>query len=92
MGAFAKLKHLKRRWKQCSHNIFDPATVEAEATKVIEVLQPDFWAVGTEWTAKGLDTQADRKILMDALEQIVRNARQKVPWYTDISMITLSTI
>jgi len=82
--------NLMRQFDWNNLDIFDPTAVEREVARILVVLEPAFWDQTTEWTAKGLDTPAGRKILSDALEQIVRNARQKAPWHTDIKMIRVS--
>jgi hypothetical protein len=64
--------------------LFNEAT---RVKKILGSLDCHFWSNETEWTAKGLDTQAGRKILLDSLEQIVRNFRQGFEWHTDISMV-----
>jgi DGQHR domain-containing protein len=81
------INNLLRQFDWSGLDIFDPTEVQKEFDKMISVLCPDFWLPSTEWTAKGLDTQAGRKMLLEALEQMVRNARQQEPWYTEISMI-----
>ena len=81
--------NLLRQYDWAGLNIYDPAIIQSETKKIISVLQSDFWAESTEWTSKGLDTQAGRKILMDSIEQMVRNTRHKLPWHTDISMIKI---
>jgi DGQHR domain-containing protein len=83
------IDNLLRQYDWNGLNIFDQEKVQPEINKVVGVLSPEFWAVSTEWTAKGLDTQAGRKLLLDALEQMVRNNRQQEPWYSDIGMIRL---
>jgi len=54
---------------------------------IIEKLQAEFWESSTEWIAKGLDTQAGKKLFLDALGQMVRNNRQEMAWYSDIEII-----
>jgi DGQHR domain-containing protein len=83
------IDNLLRQYDWNGLNIFDQEKVQPEINKVIAVLSQEFWSASTEWTAKGLDTQAGRKLLLDALEQMVRNSRQQEPWHSDIGMIRL---
>jgi len=83
------IDNLLRQYDWNGLNIFDPEAVQPEINRMIGVLSQEFWSLSTEWTAKGLDTQAGRKLLLDALEQMVRNNRQQEPWYSDIGMIRL---
>lgn len=82
--------NLLRQYDWSGLDIFEPSVVEAEVDKMLDALSSDFWAANTEWVAKGLDTQSGRKIFMEALEQMVRNTRQRLPWHTDIGMVELS--
>lgn len=84
--------NLLRQFDWGGLDIFDLSKVEAETKRILAVLEPQFWHSGTEWTAKGLDTPAGRAILLGALDQMVRNARQKVPWYTEITMVRVPEI
>jgi DGQHR domain-containing protein len=68
-------------------DIYDPGAVEGSIEKYLGALNPMFWDVTTEWVAKGLDTSAGRKLLMESLEQMVRNYRQDAEWHEDISMV-----
>jgi DGQHR domain-containing protein len=81
------VQNLLRAYDWASLNIFDPKAVEEETKRIVSALNPLFWDAETEWTAKGLDSPAGRKILLDALEQMVRNERQKLAWDNDITMI-----
>jgi DGQHR domain-containing protein len=81
------INHWLRQFDWSGLDIFDPAEVQKELEKMVNVLSPDFWLPSTEWTAKGLDTQAGRKLLLESLEQMVRNARQQEPWHTGITMV-----
>lgn len=80
----------KYDWNQL--DIYDIEAVESEIKNIAEKLPSEFWESTTEWTAKGLDTQAGKKIFLDALKQMVRNARQELPWYADIDMVSLKNI
>jgi hypothetical protein len=81
------VQHLLRQFDWTGLDIFDPDVVEKEVKRILGALDRNFWSSETEWTAKGLDTQAGRKILLDSLEQIVRNFRQGFEWHTDVSMV-----
>jgi DGQHR domain-containing protein len=81
------VQNLLRAYDWASLNIFDPKEVEDETRKIVSALNPLFWDAATTWTAKGLDTSTGRKVLLDSLEQMVRNERQKIPWNNDIGMI-----
>lgn len=81
---------LLQRYDWGELDILDPDQVDQAIAKVVQVLEPRFWSVDTEWTAKGLDTSAGRRIFSEALEQIVRNKRQGAPWYTDVSMVSVT--
>jgi DGQHR domain-containing protein len=71
-------------------DLFEPSSVDAEIKRIVAGLDQNFWNSDvTEWTAKGLDTQAGRKMLLDALDQMVRNIRRGEAWSNDIGMISL---
>jgi DGQHR domain-containing protein len=82
--------NLLRQYDWSGLDIFEPEVVEVEVDNMLSFLSPEFWSPSTEWIAKGLDTQAGRKILLDSVEQMVRNSRQRVPWSTDIAMVRAS--
>jgi DGQHR domain-containing protein len=71
-------------------DLLKPKDVEGAIRRFVQGLEPAFWSKDTEWTAKGLDTSAGRKIFADALEQIVRNKRQGAPWHSDVSMVEVN--
>lgn len=73
-------------------DIFDPELVDTEVKNIAAKLQSEFWEPSVEWVAKGLDTQAGKKMFLDALTQMVRNSREGMPWYRAIDMIRRNTM
>jgi DGQHR domain-containing protein len=86
------MDNLLRKYDWNELDIYDTDKVESEIHNIVEKLNSQFWEQSTEWIVKGLDTQAGKKILLEALAQIVRNTRQESPWYADIDMIRCSAI
>jgi DGQHR domain-containing protein len=72
---------------------FSPTDLDATATEVqrtLASLEPNFWLVG--WTARGLDTQAGRQVIMDALSKVRQNKRLGQSWYRDVPLIDETTV
>lgn len=63
----------------------DPDDVFGEVDSVLASLTPAFWE--SEWTAKGLDTSAGKRMVVDALVQIRRNIRRDANWYEDVPLV-----
>lgn len=84
------IDHLLRQFDWANLDIFNPDVVEKEVNRILAAFSRDFWSEESEWTSKGLDTQAGRRLLLDSMEQMVRNVRQSLDWHTDISMISLT--
>lgn len=59
-------------------DVGDADQVEAEVDVLLSMLEPEFWE--GEWTSSGLDTQAGRRLVVDALTQFRRNVLRKRPW------------
>ncbi|WP_164709805.1 DGQHR domain-containing protein [Euzebya pacifica] len=64
----------------------DPDSVYGETRKVLESLTPEFWAA--EWDLKGLDTQAGRQVIVEALQKTRRNLRRDLPWETEVRLVS----
>jgi len=60
-----------------------------ESTKQLltKFVAKEFWT--SSWTAKSLDTQAGRDLLMTSLKQMARNLKDGEPWHADITMVSL---
>ena len=62
--------------------------VKDAAKKLVnKTMSKDFWT--SSWTAKSLDTQAGRDLLLTALKQMARNLKDGEAWHTDITMVSL---
>jgi len=59
-------------------DVGDADQVEAEVDVLLSMLEPEFWE--GEWTSSGLDTQAGRRLVVDALTEFRRNVLRKRPW------------
>jgi DGQHR domain-containing protein len=66
-------------------DLSNPDDVKVEIQAVLGSLAPQFWT--SEWTAKSLDTQAGRQMVVEALRQVRRNVRREAPWYTDVPLV-----
>lgn len=66
-------------------DLSDPVALAEEIKRVLESLEPAFWTA--EWTAKGLDTQAGRQMVVDSLRQVRRNVRRDAAWNTDVALV-----
>ncbi len=65
-----------------------PDEVKDATNKLLaKAVAKEFWTA--LWTAKSLDTQAGRDLLMASLKQMARNLKDGEPWYTDITMVSL---
>ena len=66
-------------------NLTDPEHVSKAVRAELRFLTEKFFEV--TWTSKGLDTQAGRALLVDALLQISRNNKASLPWYDDVQIV-----
>jgi DGQHR domain-containing protein len=57
--------------------------------KVLSLQQKDLWT--ESWASAGYDTQAGRKLVLDALVQISRNLSSRRPWSTDVALLVGGT-
>ena len=68
--------------------VSDLDEIDAQTRKIVAKMDERFWA--TPWADRaqgGFDTNQGRERVYDALEQLFRNGRRGVPWYTDIEIV-----
>lgn len=74
-----------RRMSDDSIDFTEEETLFKYVDKMIERIPGEFWS--TQWSASGLDTDAGRQRLLEALKMIDLNARNKSTWYDKVSLI-----
>ncbi|MGK0274743.1 MAG: hypothetical protein ACI9N0_001123 [Ilumatobacter sp.] len=60
-------------------------SVQQAVAQTLADLEEKFWS--TEWTAKGLDTQAGREILISSINQVRQNVRSGLNWADRVDLV-----
>lgn len=68
----------------------DPDVLKSEVTKVLKMIDPDFFEV--EWSTTGLDTRAGQELLRGDLRQMSSNLRGSKPWHTDLETVSIAAV
>lgn len=68
----------------------DPDVLKVEVTKVLKMIEPDFFEV--EWTTTGLDTRAGQELLRGDLRQMSSNLRGGKPWHADLETVSVAAV
>jgi hypothetical protein len=76
---------------QLDIEVTDLEEIERQTKKIIGYMDARFWT--TPWAEKaqgGFDTNQGRDRVLRAIQQLYRNGRRDLDWYTDIDIIDVS--
>jgi DGQHR domain-containing protein len=67
-------------------DVTDVEQVSDRTQQILGLQSPELWIA--DWSSAGYDTQAGRKLVLDALVQVARNVRAKRQWRSDVPLLS----